>query len=108
MPGPVDLKNLHEMTGNDAGMEKELFAELISSFDEGSNSLATAVSGSDNESWRKNAHALKGIALNLGANHLGELCKKAQENSNADSRLKEIMLTDIKKEYEEVKKFLSG
>ena len=58
------------------------------------------------EVWRKEAHALKGVSLNLGALKLGELCKKAQDECKASADFKNGLIKDIKTEYEMVRQFL--
>ena len=102
----VDLTNLRSMTDGDVEMEKLLFEEFFSSFEDGITSLQNNIREDAAEIWRKQAHSLKGIALNLGAMGLGELCKKAQDEPNADVDSKGELLEDIKAEYELVKKFL--
>lgn len=109
MDAPVDLTNLREMTDNDAEMEKALFEEFFSSFEAGIATLqASAGEVTDAETWRAQAHGLKGIALNLGAMELGELCKKAQEEASSGMDAKSTMLQHICLEYAKVKTFLQG
>ena len=102
----IDLTNLREMTGGDAELERELFAEFILSFEKGIRSLQKCNEMDGAEGWRAEAHALKGIALNLGAQQLGALCKKAQDNHLAGKEVRQVMLTDIQSEYEVVKPLL--
>jgi len=90
---PVDLTNLRSMTDGDAEMEKALFEEFFSSFEAGMASLQKNIG--DAEAWEKEAHALKGVALNLGAMELGGLCKKAQEEPHADAGTKSGLLNSI-------------
>ncbi len=106
MTQPVDLTNLRSMTDGDVEMEKVLFEEFCSSFDDGVISLQNSLGVESSESWRKQAHSLKGISLNLGAMHLGELCKKAQDGCNEDKTNKEELLNKITSEYQQVKNFL--
>jgi len=108
MSEPVDLKNLREMTDGDKEMEKSLFQEFFSSFEDGIKALKASLGDIAAETWRKNAHALKGISLNLGANKLGELCKSAQEKNTSPQDAKKSLLAEIEWEYAEVKKFLQG
>jgi HPt (histidine-containing phosphotransfer) domain-containing protein len=108
MSEPVDLTNLREMTDGDREMERELFAEFFSSTEEGIESMAGQCTDGANETWRATAHAMKGTSVNLGANALGELCKKAQENDAASAVEKEAVLADIKQEYQAVKSYLQN
>jgi HPt (histidine-containing phosphotransfer) domain-containing protein len=94
------------MTDGDEDMEKALFEEFFLSFEMGIASLQTNITESTAETWRKEAHALKGVALNLGAMELGELCKKAQEDFHTNAEIKYKLLKNIKTEYEQVKEFL--
>jgi HPt (histidine-containing phosphotransfer) domain-containing protein len=103
---PVDLANLRSMTDGDSEMEKALFDEFYTSFEAGITSLQRHMETGAAEAWRKEAHALKGIALNLGAEQLSLLCKNAQEASGAENKFKEALLKDISTEYGHVKKFL--
>lgn len=106
MNAPVDLTNLRSMTDGDGEMEKALFEEFFSSFEAGIASLQTNIGDVAAETWRKEAHALKGIALNLGAMELGGLCKKAQEEPHANANAKGRLLENIRAEYERVRQFL--
>jgi HPt (histidine-containing phosphotransfer) domain-containing protein len=106
MSNPVDLTNLHEMTDNDSVMEKELFKEFISSFDSAIEIMRKSCDESSSETWRSQAHALKGTSVNLGANRLADLCKKAQEQYESTTENKNNLLNDIEAEYKLVREFL--
>lgn len=108
MNTPVDLTNLRSMTDGDAGMEKALFEEFISSFEAGIKALEGNVNPEAAEAWRKQAHSLKGTSLSLGAMALGELCKRGQDEAQADASAKNALLKDIKAEYEKVRRFLEA
>jgi len=103
---PVDLANLRSMTDGDREMEVALFEEFYSSFETGIAELEASVEAPAAETWRKQAHALKGVALNLGAGHLGELGKKAQDEYQAGAEAKTALVQSIRTEYEQVKLFL--
>ena len=106
MTHPVNLTNLREMTGGDKEMEKELFEVFIHSSKESIDVLAASLTPETSETWRRQAHALKGISLSLGAEKLGELCKNAQESFQALKADKEKMLSDLKNEHVIVEKYL--
>lgn len=108
MSKPVDLENLRSMTDGDADMEKVLFEEFFSCFDTAMVNMQDSCSEDKAESWRKDAHALKGISMNLGANHLGELCKKAQDEYTASTDSKNTMLKNIQDEYAVVREFINN
>lgn len=106
MADPVDLTNLRSMTDGDKEMEKELFKEFFSSFEIGIASLQVNMEEEAAETWRNATHSLKGIALNLGAMELGNLCKKGQDEYQANKETKNILLQAIQKEYSQVRGFL--
>jgi len=106
MDETVDLTNLRSMTDGDAELEKTLFEEFMISFEKGIKGLHESCGENMAETWRKHSHALKGIALNLGAGKLGELCKKAQDDHLAAAGAKDSILRSIEEEYKVVKVFL--
>ena len=107
MDQPVDLTNLRSMTDGDAEMERLLFQEFYSAFENGIQRLEVSFTDAQAETWRKESHALKGVALNLGAAKLGQLCKNGQDSYMAPGAEKQDLLQDIKGEYARVKEYLS-
>ncbi len=107
MQEAVDLTNLRSMTDGDVEMEKLLFEEFFSSFEDGIASLQTNLENDVAETWRKQAHSLKGISLNLGAMELGELCKKAQDEFESGKDSKSELLKNMVMEYGRVRQFLT-
>lgn len=108
MSESVNLENLHEMTGGDKDLEKELFEVYLSSADKCLESLRANTANGNEEVWRTQAHAWKGMSLNLGAEALGKLCAEAQMNHTAPQEEKAKMLASIEAEYEKVKEFLKN
>lgn len=106
MDAPVDLTNLRGMTDGDKEMEKALFEEFYASFEKGMDTLQANTGSDAAETWRKEAHALKGMSLNLGANRLGEIGKKAQDGFQSDANAKLALLDGMRAEYAKVKQFL--
>ncbi len=104
---PVDLTNLREITGGNKKMEAALFKEFISSCDSYILELSKVLDVDKKETWYTISHAFKGISINIGAKHLGELCREAQDNNAAPLEKKTVMLKDIEQEYSEVKKYLT-
>lgn len=105
MTNCVDLTNLRAATDGDVELERELFDEYVSS---SVGLIAQLEEAPDNESWRKAAHALKGISGNLGAMPLANLCKEGQEISDSTSPEKAALLAQIKEEHSKVLDFLSA
>jgi HPt (histidine-containing phosphotransfer) domain-containing protein len=102
----LDLSNLREITGGDSGIEKQLFQAFLESSEECLAALAGGWQSGKEEVWRKQSHALKGSALNLGAIPLGEICKEAQDSFEAPPEKKQALLASIQAEYAEVKEEL--
>lgn len=107
MSDPVNLENLREMTGGDVALEKELFTVYMDSAWKCLEALRGSLGAGQEEVWRTQAHAFKGMSLNLGAENLGQLCAKAQMNHTAAEGEKKAMLAAIETEYELVKNFLT-
>lgn len=105
MSGPVDLSNLHDLTGGDAGVELELFKVFLE--EAAANYDGLSASLSKPEDWRRYAHALKGISRNLGAARLGDLCYEAQQGFQAEQNEKTRILANIEAEFLAVKGFLA-
>lgn len=103
----IDLSNLREMTGGDAELERELFAEFIRSGAEFVQTLAASTDDAHRAQWRACAHAFKGTALNLGASHLGDLCKQAQDGFEKPAAEKQALLTQITAAFQEAKAYLA-
>lgn len=105
---PVNLANLREITGGDTEIEQELFRIFLESSAECLAALSGACGAEQAESWRKQAHALKGISYNLGAQTLGDLCKIAQDEPHMGESDKQALLQAIRQEHEQVARFLTG
>jgi len=105
---PVDLSNLRDMTEGDTNLEQYLFREFISAGASCLTRLATSQTDGLESEWRSASHAFKGIAYNLGAQHLGDLCKQGQESQHAPEGEKAALYEQIAKAYEAVKLFLEG
>jgi HPt (histidine-containing phosphotransfer) domain-containing protein len=103
---PVNLSNLRILIDSDPVLEQALIAEFYTSCDDCLAGLTQSFEDDSNESWRQNAHALKGIAVNLGADRLGELAKNAQEGAASSAAEKRVMLDGVLHEYAAVQKFM--
>ena len=94
------------MTDGDSEVELLLFQEFYSSTEAAIDTLTANCTDGPNENWRSNAHAIKGIAYNIGAHVLGDLCKQAQDNAGASASEKEALLKNIKSQYSLAKAYL--
>lgn len=102
----VNLDNLRALTDGDVDTELELFDLFYESSAECLAALKACLETGEGEIWRKQAHALKGIALGLGAQELGDLCKQAQDQWEASLDTKQKMLAEIRDCQENVETFL--
>lgn len=108
MENPVDLTNLHDLTDGDVALERDLFNEFFRSSQDCIQVMESNFADGNNEEWRRGAHAFKGISYNLGAEHLGNLCKVAQESSDLDRSDKLVILNNIKAEFTTVQDYLKS
>lgn len=104
----VNLDNLHEMTGSDKNLEKELFDVYIKSSETCLARLKESFSPGKEEDWRTQAHAWKGMSYNLGAQTLGDLCAQAQTEDLAPEERKKDLLTLLEAEFDKVARYLSS
>lgn len=104
----VNLDNLHEMTGSDKDLEKELFDVYIKSSETCLNRLKEGLVPGKEEEWRTQAHAWKGMSYNLGAQALGDLCAQAQTENLAPEETKKALLVALEAEFEKVRDYLKN
>ncbi len=102
---PVNLNNIREIAAGNSELEKALFNEFINSAEE---CLAILEDQNDANKWREAAHALKGSSINLGAENLFGLCKKAQDEYASSIDFRKSLTEAIKEEYHKVKAFLTS
>ncbi len=103
---PVDLTNLHELTDGDRDFELQMFEAFFESAQQCLANLEASLAAEDSMAWRAAAHAFKGVAYNLGAQPLAEVCKAAQEGCDAEQNEKAAQLKAIHSAYGEVQQFL--
>ena len=102
MNEPVSFNNLREITDGDRAIEAALFVDFITSSNVCIEGLQAAIVSSDQLTWRKHAHAFKGISFSLGALPLGRLCQAAEEGcANPWVEKQELLLT-IRQELQRV------
>ncbi|MET0155359.1 MAG: Hpt domain-containing protein [Rickettsiales bacterium] len=107
MTDPVNLRNLRLITEGDQELERELFREFLSSFSVGAEEMEKHISDPASAgAWKGAAHRLKGMALNLGAETLGNYCMDAEARFGATIDEKAGMLASIQKEFERVRLYL--
>jgi HPt (histidine-containing phosphotransfer) domain-containing protein len=96
------------MTGGDPALEKELFSVYLQSAADCLQALRQSCGPEAAETWRTQAHAWKGMSLNLGADKLGDLCAQAQHGSANPEPQKRELLAAIEAAWLEVKAFLEA
>ena len=104
----IDLSQLRELTDGDKEMELALFEMFESSFNQTLESLEQLCSDEANDNWRKESHALKGTAANIGAGNLANICATSQAASSESANKKRELLDAIKAEYSKVLEYLKG
>lgn len=95
MASLVDFTILDSIIGDDQNIRQELFEAFLESSSKCLTCLHDAFSAHDSTSWRKQAHALKGLCFDFGAGDLGNLCKHAEKNCEATEEEKQAMLVKI-------------
>jgi HPt (histidine-containing phosphotransfer) domain-containing protein len=103
---PVNLFNIREMLGGDPAREKELYGIYMEASEECLTIMQGNLGPDGEENWHRQAHSLKGMSMNLGADALGALCAEAQKNDKAPAEEKEKMLAAIQDEYKRVREYL--
>jgi len=102
----VDLTNVREIIKDDKAMAEKLFGIFITDSMKYITMLENNCTPDASEIWKDNAHALKGVALSLGANKLAKASNETKANHNASPEEKTNMLNEIKSEFQKVKEFL--
>lgn len=102
----VDLSPLREITDGDKQVEKELIRCFIEQSDGNLQELDKSLKDGDSNTWREVSHMLKGAAAGIGAGTLHQLCERAQNLEPSATEEQLALFTQIKMEYEKVRKFL--
>ena len=89
----ICLKHVFEITQRDQEIEQTLF----SAFQEGVHECLRSLDNSPEQYWFYGLHTLKGLAYNMGATALGDLCSHLETLEN-------LSLSDKREKIEEVKK----
>ena len=102
----LTLNTLRDIIDHDQELERELINNFHACYHTCISDLEAGITNQDNIIWRNAAHALKGIAFNLGAESLGELSLKAEQASDRPYPEKVQMLEEIKTRYAAVNQAL--
>ena len=95
----LDLSNLRENSMGDESFVQEMIELFIKRGAERLEQLKNELSSDTNELWVSHSHALKGMAANIGAPYLRELCAQAQLMENNDPYARNEIFKRIESEY---------
>lgn len=98
----LDMTNLRDIIDHDVELERQLIENFHVCYRSCVTNLETALNDENIILWRNASHSMKGIAFNLGAEKLGELCLKSEQAHLAPYSEKIILLSEIKLAYAEV------
>ncbi|PHR59236.1 MAG: phosphotransferase [Robiginitomaculum sp.] len=99
----IDLEHLHQYTGDDLNLEKEiysLFREQVRMW------LRMLVADADNEAWSSAAHSLKGSARGLGAHKLAAACETAEAVILSGQAARAVAATEVRTQVDQVTHFI--
>jgi HPt (histidine-containing phosphotransfer) domain-containing protein len=99
MAAVLDMTNLRDIIDHDKELERELIQNFYTCYHTCISDLESSLDTMDAVQWCNAAHALKGIAYNLGAEQLGSLCLKSEQAHLADAPEKSILFLEIKTAY---------
>lgn len=102
----LNMENLRDIIDHDKELERELIQNFHNCYLLCISELELAITNQDNVLWRNAAHALKGIAFNLGAERLGKLSLHAEKSCECPFPEKVGILEDIKNNYDAVNEAL--
>jgi CheY-like chemotaxis protein len=106
----VDVSMLDSFRDLQQPNEPDLVTELIDLFLEDADKQITLLKqedGIETLAIKHQAHRLKGSSGNVGASQIAALCGQLEENA-ADSDIAQRLITEIKSEFENVSRILSG
>ncbi|HWA38143.1 MAG TPA: PAS domain S-box protein [Burkholderiales bacterium] len=77
--GPLDRASLAQVTGGDAGMEREILADFRVALEDDVAALRAALDGPDAGAVARAAHRIKGGCRAVGAKDLAEVCARIED-----------------------------
>lgn len=106
---PVDIQSALPRFGNDLAYYKQILSEFVQQLPERRHQLESALRLQDVETLRRLAHALKGVALSVGADKLVDYSQWIDDLSSKGelSHVAEV-LEKIKKESQRIQSFFEG
>ena len=101
----VDLEHLTLCTDGNLDDEKMIATVFISSGESSLRILKASLTPAEKEQWKSAAHKLKGSSAQVGAKHLSEFCRQAQDDDSASAEKKKMLAESIGQAFEDVKAF---
>lgn len=103
----IDLAHLAQYTQGDKALELELLTMFLPSAQGYIDAMAASEGGTDDESWSRGAHSLKGIALGVGAKELAELALQAEEHRDDSAAIRGGDVAALRAALERVRCFVA-
>lgn len=101
----VDLRVLHSLTADDAGLERELYGMFRVQL---SGCVDALLCASNEQEWKITVHTMKGSALSFGAYRLARLADHLEHTSPEAALHEDQGLVQLSKEIERCKKSLDA
>ncbi len=102
-----EFERLHDICGDDAGLEREFLEKLLATTPAALTQLAAALAAADPARVRADAHALKGSCLTLGAAALGAVCQQIELAAHrGDLEAARVLLARAHAEFERLRAVL--
>mmetsp|Transcript_24346 Transcript_24346/g.56391 ORF Transcript_24346/g.56391 Transcript_24346/m.56391 type:complete len:240 (+) Transcript_24346:33-752(+) len=105
---PIDEEKAIEMTGGDRRFLKEILDEFIQHSHQQRNTLQDSVASENREKLRFEAHAIKGSAATIGANHLSQIALELEKVASDSSRTAPVgpLVSNLLQEFERVEEWV--
>lgn len=107
MNAVLDMTNLRDIIDDDKVLEAELVRNFHACYRTCVVDMEDSLHSNNPVQWRNAAHALKGVALNLGAEQLSALSYEAELASTQSLTHKAPLLAGIKAAYSDVEQALA-
>lgn len=105
MPTSFDISTLRDVLGDDRETEAMLLEVFVMSVEETLASLRPVTT----PDWASSMHKIKGAGLNIGAEQLSTLAKRAElEAATLSVQDKEALLTVLEAEFAAIKTYIAG
>ena len=83
---PIDISVIKGLIGDDEDVINIFFNKFIDAVPDDINEIIRAIDNSDFTEVKAKSHKLKSSAKAVGANYLGEICQKIEDESDSNSQ----------------------